>query len=253
MKKILLLSILAFAGNLIKAQELPRKITVGVYGGLSSPLNAEYALDSYALPGVSFGLNADYNFRNNISVGIEFYATAHEMDAQMFADDLLSTQSRHFNVDVLSTEVLAGSFEHYLTMVTAKYNFNLGSKFVIDAGLGLGVNAFITPAYSTTVFFDDPIALDLQQLTDVGDSFGYAFAAKGDLGIRYNISPRLGIRLGAQHFSSTNLLYTATVSTSELDDLLIYDISEVEQEFDYPASWLNFSLGLTYSFWNRTE
>jgi hypothetical protein len=253
MKKLLLLFLLAFLGNFIKAQELPKRITVGVHAGLSAPLNVEYAFDSYALPGISFGLNADYNFKNNISIGLEVYATAHDIDSQMLADDLLFTQSRHFDVNVLSTDVVAGSFEHYLLMATAKYNFNLGSKFILDAGLGLGLNAFITPAYSTAVFFDDPIALNLQQLTDVGDSFGYAFAAKGDLGIRYNVTPRLGIRLGAQYFSSTNLWYTATVTTSELDDLLIYDISQEELEFEYPASWLNFSLGLTYSFGDRSE
>lgn len=252
-KQITLLFALAAICLSTQAQELPKRITLGLHTGVSLPINTDYLIDSYALPGVSFGINADYNFKKNFSIGLEFYATGHDVDAVAIADDLLSTQSRNFGLNAISSEVSFGSYEHYMTMLNVKYNLPLTSRFNMDFGLGLGGNVFFTPGYTTTVNFDDPLRLNLKEITEIEESSGFAIASKFDLGFRYNVGSALGIRVGAQFFSSTNLLYTTNVRRSEMDDLFVYDATIRAIEYDYPAMWLNFSLGITYSFWSRTN
>lgn len=253
MKKNYFFTLLIFCSLFSKAQELPSRITIGLNGGLSTPLNYDYAFDSYALPGFSFGLSADYNFKSNWAVGLEFHTTSHEMDAQGYANDLLLARSRNFGLDALYTVANAKSFQHYLVLSTVKYNWKIGRKFVLESGIGIGVNSFITPEYAGIIYFDDPINQGYQQLNFVEESFGAAFSTKTDVAMNYKLNSRVGIRAGMQLFSSMSLFYSTIVTTSEYDNIEVFDATAQEVFFDYPATWLNFSLGLNYSFWTREE
>lgn len=251
MKKILFTAILAFAFLFSNAQVQSNRFTIELNGGASLPSNIEYWGDNYAIGGPSAALKFFYNNKKKLSFGLEINFTSHSFYAQGFADDLLKYNSRNFNLTPRSTYVTADPYLHLLTLGCIKYNQPIGNKFVLDFGTGLGVNSFATPVINYSIRFNDPDNLNYSSVTSIHDSYGYAFAFKVDAGIAYNFGQRWATRLGFQYINSSYMSYVTTVYSTEFDDLVRYDQLTSDVGIEFPASWMNFTLGVSYSFGNR--
>lgn len=249
-------TILSFLSALLftisaNAQTPNNRFTIELQGGLSVAMNEEYWGDNYADVGPTSGLKIFYNTQKKLSFGLEVNFTSHSFYAQGLADDLMEANSREFNLTPKSTSVVADPYLHLLALACLKFNQPLGQKFILDFGAGLGVNSFATPIVNSTIKYNDPDDLNYTRVTSIYDSFGYAFALKVDAGIAYKIGQRWNARFGFQYVNSTELLYDTTVYSTEFDDVATIDKITTDVEVQYPASWLNFTLGVAYSFGKR--
>ncbi len=252
MKNLSLITAFLFFTVWCQAQSAFPKFTMYADGGFSVPVGESYSLDSYALAGPRFNLGGDFNFKSGVTIGLSYSMAVHSYDATLAANDLLEQNSLFYDLTPLSAIVEATPYQQGSFLINLGYKKMLNDKFGLDGKFGFGINGFVTPEVEYAVVYNDPSGLNQKQIGAIESVAGAGTMMNFDLGLNYHVSQKWGVRIGLG-YGITTMDYDAGVYITEFDDDEIYTAASATVNDVIEASWLNASIGLTYSFGKRAQ
>ncbi len=260
MKKITFLSLLLAAGLSINAQTTETQSVgnnssfVEVFGGFSMPMGnwskSAYNKDDvggwiptdaanisagFAGNGATFGYEGAWFFSKYIGFGGVISYSSFAIPIK-FADSLSQGYKASFDVDRTTTTV-SGAYTMLSVLPGVYFRYPFSDKFSANVKLLCGFTSATTPNISVDVEDGGVDDGSFVQLASVANSLAFM----GGLNLSYNLCSNFAINLQGNYFYSKPDFFIANLNRPVQVGREIF-------EYNQPLSYMNFSLGLAYTF-----